>query len=295
MMRSKIRLSLLLSLVFHVVFVLGLFSRADHDGREAEGLVVELVSLGQIEPAPLRTGDSTGASDLLPPQPAFPMGSDENFDSIEKEDAQPPEPFFDPDAEAQSPPAFDQEEQEMSFPEESDRSFDPDPPPMEDVEESLSEERTETEPAFRRVAGIDRSKKESTGSTGGKGTGHGSPGDGAPQPTVGDALLGGAAGAGGGQSGPRFVIPSAGQSNPKPHYPERARTEGREGTALLKVTILSTGKVGEALIEQSSGHTDLDRSAVEAVMKWTFLPARRGESPVTSSVRIPVTFALDRP
>ncbi|WDT76947.1 MAG: TonB family protein [Candidatus Manganitrophus sp.] len=294
MMRSKIRLSLLLSLVFHVVLVLGLFSRADHDGREAEGLVVELVSLGQIESAPLRTGDSTGASDLLPPQPAFPMGSDETFDSIEEE-AQPPEPFFDPDAEAQSPPAFDQEEQEMSFPEESDRSFDPDLPPMEDVEESLSEERTETEPAFRLVAEIDRSKKESTGSTVAKGTGHGSPGDGAPQPMVGDALPGGAAGAGGGQSGSRFVIPSAGRSNPKPRYPERARAEGREGTALLRVTVLATGKVGEALIEQSSGHADLDRSAVEAVMKWTFLPARRGENPVVSSVRIPVTFALDRP
>ncbi|MCG3114954.1 MAG: TonB family protein [Candidatus Manganitrophus sp. SA1] len=294
-MRSKIRLSLLLSLVFHVVLVLGLFSRADHDGREAESLVVELVSLGRIESVPLRTGDSTGGSDLLPPQPAFPMGSDETFDSIEEE-AQPPEPFFDPDAEAQSPPAFDQEEQEISFPEESDRSFDPDPPPMEDVEESLLEERTETEPAFRLVAGIDRSKKESTGPTVAKGTGHGSPGDGAPQPTVGDALSGGgAAGAGGGQSGPRFVIPSAGRSNPKPRYPERARAEGREGTALLKVMVLSTGKVGEALIEQSSGHADLDRSAVEAVMKWTFLPARRGEHPVVSSVRIPVTFALDRP
>ncbi|MFY9268389.1 MAG: energy transducer TonB [Candidatus Manganitrophaceae bacterium] len=292
-MRSKIRLSLLLSLVFHVVLVLGLFSRADHDGREAEGLVVELVSLGQIESAPLRTGDSTGASDLLPPQPAFPMGSDETFDSIEEE-AQPPEPFFDPDAEAQSPPAFDQEEQEMSFPEESDRSFDPDLPPMEDVEESLSEERTETEPAFWLVAGIDRSEG-SGGVVSGEGAADGFPGGSAPQPTVGDALPGGAVGAGGGRSGPRFVIPSARQSNPKPHYPERARAEGREGTALLRVTVLPTGKVGEALIEQSSGHADLDRSAVEAVMKWIFLPARRGENPVVSSVRIPVTFALDRP
>ncbi|MDC4227707.1 MAG: energy transducer TonB [Candidatus Manganitrophus sp.] len=93
---------------------------------------------------------------------------------------------------------------------------------------------------------------------------------------VGDAFPGGIAGAGGGQAGPRFVIPSAGRSNPKPRYPERARAEGREGTALLKVTVLATGKVGEALIEHSSGHADLDRSAVEAVMKWTFLPARRG-------------------
>ncbi len=292
-MKLKIRLAVILSLVFHGVLLLGVFSGADRRGAEEAGLVVELVSLGQTESTPLLTGDSTGGSDLLQ-QPAFPMESEEHFDLFEEDSPPPTEPSVEEDEAPVLPPS-DREEQEMTFPEEPDPSFDPDFPPLEDIEEPLSEERTETEPAFRRVAGIDRSKKESTESTGGKGTGHGSPGDGAPQPTVGDALPGGAAGAGGGQSGPRFVVPSAGRSNPKPRYPERARAEGREGTALLKVTVLSTGKVGEALIEQSSGHTDLDRSAVEAVMKWTFLPARRGENPVVSSVRIPVTFALDRP
>lgn len=294
-MKTKIRLSVILSVAFHAVLVLGLFSRADHSGRETEGLIVELVSLGQVESAPLLTGDSTDSSELLPPEPAFPMESDEHFDPIEEEVPPPSEPFFNPGAEEQFPPPLDQEEQEGILPEESDPPFDPDFPSTEDAEESLPEEQANLEPDFRLVAEVGRSEKGSGGAVSGEGAEDGFPGGSAPRPTVGDALPGGAAGAGGGRSGPRFVIPSAGRSNPKPHYPERARAEGREGTALLRVTVLATGKVGEALIEQSSGHADLDRSAVEAVMKWTFLPARRGENPVTSSVRIPVTFALDRP
>jgi len=223
------------------------------------------------------------------------MESDEYFDPIEEEVPPPSEPFFNPGAEEQFPPPLDQEEQEGTLPEESNLPFDPDFPSTEDAEESLPEEQANLEPDFRLVAGVGRSEKGSGGAVSGEGAADGFPGGSTPRPTVGDALPGGAAGAGGGRSGPRFVIPSAGRSNPKPHYPERARAEGREGTALLRVTVLSTGKVGAALIEQSSGHDDLDRSAVEAVMKWTFLPARRGENPVTSSVRIPVTFALDRP
>lgn len=294
-MKAKIRLSVILSVAFHAVLVLGLFSRADHSGREAEGLIVELVSLGQVESAPLLASDSTGSSELLPPEPAFPMESDEHFDPIEEDVPPPSEPFFNPDAEEQFPPPLHQEEQEGTLPEESVPPFDPDFPSTEDAEESLPEEQANLEPDFRLVAEVGRSEKGSAGTISGEGTGEGFPAESTLQPTVSDALSSGIGGVGGGQIGPRFVIPKVGRSNPKPHYPERARAEGREGTALLRVTVLSTGKVGEALIEQSSGHADLDRSAVEAVMKWTFLPARRGESPVTSSVRIPVTFALDRP
>ncbi|MFY9268724.1 MAG: energy transducer TonB [Candidatus Manganitrophaceae bacterium] len=94
----------------------------------------------------------------------------------------------------------------------------------------------------------------------------------------------------------RLIPPQPdGKLNPKPRYPEAARIEGKEGTALLKVTVLPTGRVGEALIERSSGHPDLDRAAVEAVARWTFSPARRGETPVVASVRLPVAFSLREP
>ncbi|NKE71907.1 energy transducer TonB [Candidatus Manganitrophus noduliformans] len=294
-MKSKIRLALVLSLLFHMVLLFALFSGENRRGSEIEGLVVELVSLGRIESSASIMGDATGSSDLIPPRPAFPMQSEEALASIAEGAPPSPAPSSVEEAEAQVSPPSNQEEPETVFPEEPDAFSDPDLPPMEEIVEPLSEERFEPEPTFRLVTGGNRSGNDSAGGVGEWEKESGSSDGGAPQPTVSDALPGGIGGAGGGQIGPRFMIPSAGRSNPKPRYPESARAKGREGTALLRVTVLSTGRVGEALIEQSSGHDDLDRSAVEAVMKWTFLPARRGETPVTSSVRIPVIFALDDP
>lgn len=294
-MRSKIRLALVLSLAFHMVLLFSLFPGGNRRGSEVEGLVVELVSLGQIESSSAIMGDAAGPSGLIPARLAFPMQSEETLAAIEGDAPSPPAPSsFEKDPAQVSPP-FGQEKQETALPEASDASFDPDLPLTEEIVEPLPEEQAKPEPTFRFVAEGDRSGNGSAGAVGEGEKESGSSGEGAPQPTVGDALPGGIGGVGGGQVGPRFVIPSAGRSNPKPHYPARARAEGREGTALLRVTVLPTGKVGEALIERSSGHADLDRSAVEAVIKWTFLPARRGENPVVSSVRIPVTFALDRP
>lgn len=287
-MRSKIRFSLVLSLAFHMIFVLGLFSTAGHNKGE-KGFVVELVSFHSAESAP---------SALIPPRPAFPMQSEETLASIGEDPPPPPESSSvkEDEEEIASPPA--QEEPKGALPEEAAPSSDPSLP-GDGTEESSSEGQPEPEPAFRLVAKAGRFGEGLSGSgTGeGGGGGDGSAGGGASQPTVGDALPGGIGigGAGGGKIAPRFVIPRAGRSNPKPRYPEGARAEGREGTTLLRVTVLPTGEVGEALVERSSGHADLDRSAVEAVMRWTFLPARRGESPVISSVRIPVTFALERP
>ena len=294
-MRSKIRFALVLSLAFHSVLLLGIFSGVDRRGREEEGLVVELVSFAETESASSLAGDPAGASDLIPPRPAFAMQSEEALASPEEEAPPPPEPASVEADEEPVSPSFDQEEPGTTLPEEPAPSFDPDLPPAEEIEAPFPEEQSKTEPAFRLVAGGARSGHGSAEAGGEGGKESGPSGGGAPPPTVSDALPGGIGGAGGGPAGPRFVIPRAGRSNPKPHYPETARAEGREGTAFLKVTVLPTGEVGEALIERSSGHADLDQAAVEAVIKWTFLPARRGGNPVISSVRIPVTFALDRP
>lgn len=293
-MRSKIRLALVLSLLVHGLLLLGLFSGVGRPRKEGGDFVVDLVSMPTAESPPfLFAGDSTGASDLIPPRPAFPMQSEEVPASAEEALPSPPALASAEEEEQVSPPV-DQETPESALPEGPGAPFDAGLPPAEGVDaiERTFHAEEKAEPAIRFVAEGARSGNVSAGGGGEGEKGSGSSGG---EPTVGDAFPGGIGGAGGGQIGPRFVIPKAGRSNPKPRYPERARAEGREGTALLRVTVLPTGKVGEALIEQSSGHTDLDRSAVEAVMKWTFLPARRGENPVVSSVRIPVTFALDRP
>jgi protein TonB len=80
----------------------------------------------------------------------------------------------------------------------------------------------------------------------------------------------------------------------KPRYPESARRQGIQGTSLLTLRVLADGAVGEVLVEQSAGHPDLDRAAVEAVKTWRFEPARSGGQPVAVWVKLPVRFELRR-
>lgn len=78
----------------------------------------------------------------------------------------------------------------------------------------------------------------------------------------------------------------------KPRYPESARRAGVQGVTLLRVRVLENGRVGDVLVEQSAGFRDLDISAVEAVKKWLFEPARRGKDAVAVWVMLPVKFEL---
>jgi protein TonB len=88
-----------------------------------------------------------------------------------------------------------------------------------------------------------------------------------------------------------FIQPSYGE-NPKPPYPPEARRRGYHGEVLLKVEVLSNGRVGEIEVKKSSGHDVLDRSALNTVRKWKFIPARKGETPVSLWVNIPIRFQL---
>jgi protein TonB len=112
---------------------------------------------------------------------------------------------------------------------------------------------------------------------GGKGTaglGRGAKGDG----TGGDALSGLARPLGGYQV--------------KPRYPESARRAGVQGVTLLRVRVLENGRVSDVIVEQSAGFRDLDLSAMNAVKKWLFEPARRGKEAVAVWVMLPVKFEL---
>ena len=115
------------------------------------------------------------------------------------------------------------------------------------------------------------------GGGGGKGTaglGRGAKGDG----TGGDALSGLARPLGGYQV--------------KPRYPESARRAGVQGVTLLRVRVLENGRVSDVIVEQSAGFRDLDLSAMDAVKKWLFEPARRGKDAVAVWVMLPVKFEL---
>jgi protein TonB len=82
-------------------------------------------------------------------------------------------------------------------------------------------------------------------------------------------------------------------TNPKPKYPSIASSRGWEGTVYLMVKVSVEGISEEVTVHRSSGYESLDESAIEAVEKWKFIPAKRGETPVTSSVIVPINFILN--
>lgn len=81
--------------------------------------------------------------------------------------------------------------------------------------------------------------------------------------------------------------------NPKPVYPALARRQGEEGKVLLKVRVSAQGAALDVAISKSSGYGRLDNAALEAVAQWRFVPAKRGDETVDSSVIVPITFALE--
>jgi len=91
---------------------------------------------------------------------------------------------------------------------------------------------------------------------------------------------------GGMGSQPRYA------DNPTPPYPREARNRGYQGEVLLRVEVLSSGKVGQIEIKRSSGYEMLDQSALSTVKQWKFIPAKRGEETVPLWVNIPIRFQI---
>ncbi|MFO8024373.1 energy transducer TonB [Thiohalophilus sp.] len=80
--------------------------------------------------------------------------------------------------------------------------------------------------------------------------------------------------------------------NPKPVFPISARRRGMEGTVILLVQVTAKGEVSSVSVSQSSGYRVLDNSAIRAVERWKFRPARRQDDAVSTSVEVPVRFLL---
>lgn len=90
---------------------------------------------------------------------------------------------------------------------------------------------------------------------------------------------------------PKFGV--AYLNNPAPNYPRLSRRMGEEGRVLLKVLVSAEGKADSVTIEKSSGSTRLDDSALEAVKRWRFIPARKGKEALSAYVLVPINFSLD--
>lgn len=80
--------------------------------------------------------------------------------------------------------------------------------------------------------------------------------------------------------------------NPPPPYPSEAFRRGIQGVTSLFVRVNPQGLASQVAIERSSGSVILDEAAAAAVMRWTFIPARRMGIPVSGAIRIRIRFQI---
>lgn len=82
--------------------------------------------------------------------------------------------------------------------------------------------------------------------------------------------------------------------NPAPAYPVLSRRRREEGTVYLQVWVGKSGNPDKIAIARSSGFSRLDEAARQTVMRWRFVPARRGNTEIDAQVTVPVVFRLNR-
>ena len=82
-------------------------------------------------------------------------------------------------------------------------------------------------------------------------------------------------------------------NNPAPAYPAQSRRLREEGRVLFDVYILPDGSVGQIKLKRSSGFLRLDDAALEAVRRWRYIPAKRGNEPIPYWYVQPLDFQLD--
>ncbi|MER2554563.1 MAG: energy transducer TonB, partial [Thauera sp.] len=59
-----------------------------------------------------------------------------------------------------------------------------------------------------------------------------------------------------------------------------------------RVLVSPNGSPAQVELRSSSGSERLDRAAREAVARWRFAPARRGDAAIESWVLVPIVFKL---
>lgn len=77
-------------------------------------------------------------------------------------------------------------------------------------------------------------------------------------------------------------------------YPASARVEPAEGKVVLKVVINENGSIGEVEVFQSSGHSALDKAAVETMREAGPFHLPRSLGQARKTLKIPMNYHLDR-
>ena len=93
----------------------------------------------------------------------------------------------------------------------------------------------------------------------------------------------------------RVELPSSSAdylNNPKPPYPALSKRLGEQGRVIVRVWIGTDGIASQASVKQSSGFDRLDQAAVATVLKWRYVPGKRGGVPEAMWFDVPVNWVL---
>lgn len=82
--------------------------------------------------------------------------------------------------------------------------------------------------------------------------------------------------------------------NPPPAYPASAKAAGHQGRVVLRVHVTADGRAESVDLLHSSGYSELDEAALNAVRHWRFRPARMGPIAVPINADVPVNFVLKK-
>ncbi|MEO7953939.1 MAG: energy transducer TonB [Polaromonas sp.] len=81
--------------------------------------------------------------------------------------------------------------------------------------------------------------------------------------------------------------------NPKPAYPPLSKRMGEQGKVIVRVLIGADGAAQKAEIRQSSGFERLDQAALNTVLKWRYVPGKRGGVAEDMWFNVPINFVLE--
>ncbi|MEZ5663278.1 MAG: energy transducer TonB [Burkholderiaceae bacterium] len=94
---------------------------------------------------------------------------------------------------------------------------------------------------------------------------------------------------------PPVVPPSSNAAylnNTPPRYPPLSRRMGEQGRVVVRAFIDIDGTAAKAEIARSSGFDRLDQAALQTVLRWRYVPGKRGGVPEGMWFNIPISFEL---
>ena len=81
--------------------------------------------------------------------------------------------------------------------------------------------------------------------------------------------------------------------NPRPPYPSISRRLNEQGKTTVRVLIGADGQPQRAEIAKSSGFARLDDAALATVMRWRYVPGKRGGVAEAMWFNVPINWVLE--